>query len=163
PMKLPRRQFLHLGAGALALPAVSRIASAQAYPTRPIRLVIPFPPGGGTDAVGRPWAEKVKSLLGTVVVENIGGAGGAIAVSGVARAKPDGYTLLLAALGSTLVVLPIISGHPSYDPVKDFDPISLLAGASVAFVTPAALPVRTLNELIDYAESNPGKLSYGTA
>jgi tripartite-type tricarboxylate transporter receptor subunit TctC len=72
-MSLPRRQFLHMAAGAAALPAVSRIAWAQAYPTRPVRLVIPFPPGGAFDAVGRPWAEKMKSLLGTVVVENIGG------------------------------------------------------------------------------------------
>jgi hypothetical protein len=75
-MKLPRRQFLHVAAGAAAVPAVSRFASAQAYPTRPIRLVVPFPPGGVFDAIGRPWAEKVKSLLGTIVVENIGGGGG---------------------------------------------------------------------------------------
>ncbi|HEV7463071.1 MAG TPA: tripartite tricarboxylate transporter substrate binding protein, partial [Methyloceanibacter sp.] len=72
-MKLPRRRFLHLAAGAAALPAVSRIARAQAYPTRPIRLVIPFPPGGAFDTLGRPWADKMKLLLGTVVVENIGG------------------------------------------------------------------------------------------
>src|SRR5437870_3593711 len=77
-MKLPCRQFLHLAAGAAALPAVSRIARAQAYPSRPIRLVIPFPPGGAYDAVGRPWADKMKPLLGTVVVENIAGAGGSL-------------------------------------------------------------------------------------
>jgi len=77
-MKLPRRQFLHLAAGAAALPAVSRVARAQAYPTRPIRLVIPFPPGGGFDAVGRPWAEKIKPLLGTIVVENQGGGGSSL-------------------------------------------------------------------------------------
>src|SRR5262245_51153368 len=76
PHLLGRRQFLHLAASAAALPAVSRIARAQSYPTRPIRLVIPFPPGGGSDAIGRPWAEKVKGFLGTVVVENQGGAGG---------------------------------------------------------------------------------------
>jgi tripartite-type tricarboxylate transporter receptor subunit TctC len=85
-MKLPRRQFLHFAAGAAALPALSRMARAQAYPTRPIRLVIPFPPGGAFDAVGRPWADKMKPLLGTVVVENIGGAGASLGASAVARA-----------------------------------------------------------------------------
>jgi tripartite-type tricarboxylate transporter receptor subunit TctC len=91
-MKLPRRQFLQLAAGAAALPAVSRIARAQTYPTRPIRLVIPFPPGGGFDAVGRPWAEKIKPLLGTIVVENQGGGGSSLGAAAVARARPDGYT-----------------------------------------------------------------------
>src|SRR5260370_34728630 len=94
-MKLYRRRFLHLAAGAAALSAVSRIARAQAYPTRPIRLGIPFPPGGAFDAVGRPWAEKMKPLLGTVVVENIGGGGASIGASAVARARADGYPLLL--------------------------------------------------------------------
>src|SRR5262245_21342846 len=95
-MKLPhRRHFLHLAAGAGALPMVSRIAQAQAYPSRPIRLVIPFPPGGAFDALGRPWAERMKSLLGTVVVENIGGGGASLGAAAVARARPDGYTILL--------------------------------------------------------------------
>src|SRR5439155_2103576 len=98
-MKLPRRRFLHLAAGVAALSAVSRSAWAQAYPTRPIRLVIPFPPGGAFDAVGRPFAEKMKPLLGTMVVENIGGGGASIGAAAVARARPDGYTLLL---GGTL-------------------------------------------------------------
>src|SRR5438874_12767011 len=93
-MKLPRRQFLHLAAGAVALPAVSRFAWAQAYPSRPIRLVIPFPPGGAFDAVGRPMADKMKPLLGTVVIENIGGGGGSLGVAAVARARPDGHTLV---------------------------------------------------------------------
>src|SRR4051812_33830564 len=97
-MKLPRRGFLHLAAGAAAL-AVSRIASAQAYPSRPIRLLIPFPPGGSFDAIGRPWADKMKTLLGTVVVENQGGASGTIAATTVVRAQPDGYTLLMAGAG----------------------------------------------------------------
>jgi tripartite-type tricarboxylate transporter receptor subunit TctC len=87
-MRLPRRRFLHLAAGAAAVPAVSRIARGQAYPTRPIRLVIPFPPGGAFDAVGRPWAEKMKPLLGTLVIENIGGGGASIGAAAVARAQP---------------------------------------------------------------------------
>ena len=98
-MRLPRREFLHLTAGAAALPAISRIATAQAYPSRPIRLVIPFPPGGAFDALGRPWAERIKSLLGTVVVENIGGGGASLGAAAVARARPDGYSILL---GGTL-------------------------------------------------------------
>src|SRR2546421_6489824 len=113
-MKLPRRKFLHVAAGAAVLPAVSRIARAQAYPTRPIRLVIPFPPGGAYDAVGRPWAEKMKSLLGTVVVENIGGASGSIGAAAVARAPADGYTLLL---GGTLTHIneALLKSRPLYD------------------------------------------------
>src|SRR5712675_3699276 len=98
-MKVPRRRLLHLAAGAVALPVVARMARAQAYPARPIKLVIPFPPGGAFDAVGRPWAEKMKPLLGTVVVENIGGGGASIGAAAVARAQPDGYTILL---GGTL-------------------------------------------------------------
>ena len=96
---LPRRKFLHLTVGAAALPAVSRISRAQAYPTHPIRLVIPFPPGGAYDAVGRPLANKMKPLLGTVVIENSGGGGGSLGAATVARAQPDGYTILL---GGTL-------------------------------------------------------------
>src|SRR5258705_12034824 len=92
-MKRPRRRFLYLAAGAAALAADSRIARAQTYPARLIRLVIPFPPGGAFDAVGRPLADRMKPLLGTVVVENIGGAGGSLGVAAVARSRPDGYTL----------------------------------------------------------------------
>src|SRR5512145_72595 len=122
-MKLPRRTFLHMAAGVAALPAVSRIARAQAYPSRPIRLVIPFPPGGAYDAVGRPWAEKVKAPLGTVVVENIGGAGGSLGAAAVARARPDGYTILL---GGTLTHIneALLKSKPQYDAVKDLDPIA---------------------------------------
>src|SRR3954447_472441 len=116
---LPRRRFLQLAAGAAVLPAVARIAVAQSYPSRPIKLVIPFPPGGVNDAVGRPWADKMKGLLGTVVVENVGGAGGAVGALAVARAQPDGYTLLLGS-GGTQVIIPIASSQPQYDPVKAF-------------------------------------------
>jgi tripartite-type tricarboxylate transporter receptor subunit TctC len=93
-MKFPRRQFLHLAAGAAALPAVSRIARAQAYPSRPITIVVPYRAGGATDEIGHMLAERMKSSLGQpVVVENASGAGGTVAVGRVARAAPDGYTL----------------------------------------------------------------------
>jgi len=92
-MKLPRRrQFLHLAAGTAMLPAVSSFAWAQAYPTRPIRLVVPAPPGGIFDAIGRPLADKLKPALGRVFIENIGGGGGSLGGAAVARARPDGYT-----------------------------------------------------------------------
>src|SRR6266550_5619084 len=137
-MKLSRRQFLHLAAGAAALPAVSRIARAQAYPTRPIRLVIPFPPGGAFDAVGRPWAEKMKPLLGTVVVENIGGGGASIGAAAVARAQPDGYTILL---GGTLphVNETLLKSQPLYDPIKDLDPIASVAANCLSFAVNSAV------------------------
>jgi tripartite-type tricarboxylate transporter receptor subunit TctC len=161
-MKPVRRQFLHLVVGAVALPAVSRIARAQAYPTRPIRLVIPFPPGGAFDAVGRPWADKMKPLLGTVVVENIGGGGASIGAAAVARARPDGYTLLL---GGTLphVNEALLKSQPLYDPVKDLDPIASIAANCLCIAVNPAVPVQTLKELIAYAKANPGKLSYGHA
>ena len=94
-MKLRRRKFLHRAAGVAVLPATSRIARAQNYPTRPIRFVVPFPPGGALDTIGRPWAEQMKSRLGTLVVENIGGGGGSVGAAQASRARPDGYTLLL--------------------------------------------------------------------
>ena len=157
-----RRQFLHLAAYAAALPAASRLARAQAYPSRPIRLVIPFPPGGAFDAVGRPWADKMKPLLGTVVVENIGGGGGSLGVAAVARARPDGYTL---ALGGTITHVneALLKSRPQYDPVKDLDPIAGVAANVLSIAVHPAVPAQTLKEFIAYAKANPGKLSYGHA
>ncbi len=161
-MKLPRRRFLYVAAGAAALPALPRIARAQAYPTRPVRLVIPFPPGGAYDAVGRPWADKMKSLLGTVVVENIGGASGSLGAAAVARAQPDGYTILL---GGTLTHIneALLKSRPLYDPVKDLEPIASVAANVLGMVVHPAVPVQTVKEFIAYAKANPGKLSYGHA
>ncbi len=162
-MKLPhRRQFLHLAAGAVALPTVSRIATAQAYPTRPIRLVIPFPPGGAFDAVGRPWADKMKSLLGTVVVENNGGGGGSLGAAAVARARPDGYTLMLGGT-ITHVNEALLKSRPLYDPVKDLDPIATVAANFLCIAVHPSVPAQTFKEFIAYAKANPGKLSYGHA
>ena len=90
---------MRLVAGAAALPAITRVASAETYPARPIRLVVPFPPGGAFDAVARPWVEKMKPLLGTMIIENIGGGGSSLGAAAVVRARPDGYTILL---GGTL-------------------------------------------------------------
>jgi tripartite-type tricarboxylate transporter receptor subunit TctC len=161
-MKFPRRRFLHLAAGAAALPALWRIASAQTYPTRPIRLVVPFPPGGGYDAVARPWAEKIKPLLGTIIVENQGGGGSSLGASTVARARPDGYTILLGG-SSTHITEAILKNRPLYDPLKDLEPISNIAVAAFALAINASVPARTLKEFIDHVKANRGKLSYGHA
>jgi tripartite-type tricarboxylate transporter receptor subunit TctC len=159
-MRLPRRRFLHLVAGAAALPAVSGVARAQAYPERPIRLVVPFPPGGAFDAVGRPLADKMKPLLGTVVIENIGGGGASLGAAAVARARPDGYTILLGGT-QTHVNEALLKSRPLYDPVKDLDPIAGVAANVLCIAVHPTVPVQTLKELIAYAKANPGKLSYG--
>src|SRR5882757_6770288 len=159
-MKLPRRKFLHLAAGAAALPAVSRIARAQVYPARPIRLVIPFPPGGGFDAVGRPWAEKIKPLLGAMVIENIGGGGSSLGAAAVARAQPDGYTILLGG-SSTHITEALLKNRPLYDPLKDLEPISNIALSPFGFAINPAVPARTLMEFIELVKVNRGNLSYG--
>jgi len=161
-MIIPRRRFLGLTAGAAALPAITRRADAQSYPTRPIRLVIPFPPGGGYDAVGRPWAEKMKSLLGTVVVENQGGGGSSLGAAAVARSRPDGYSILLGG-SSTHVTEAILKSRPLYDPIKDLEPIANVVVAPLALAIHPAVPARTLGEFIAYAKANPGKLAYGHA
>ena len=161
-MKLPRRKFLHLAASAVVLPVISHTAVAQNYPTRPIRLVVPFPPGGAFDALGRPWAEKMKPLLGTVVVENIGGAGASLGAAAVAHARPDGYTILL---GGTLphVNEALLKRQPLYDPVKDLDPIVVVANIFLGIAVNSSVPAKTATELITYAKADPGKLSYAHA
>src|SRR5215208_2317235 len=158
-MKLSRRNFLHLSAGTAVLPAVSR-AWAQAYPTRPIKLVVPFPPGGAFDAVGRPWADRMKPLVGTVVVENIGGGGSSIGASAVARARLDGYTILLGGT-QTHVNETLLKSKPLYDPVKDLHPIAAIAANVLCITVHPSVPAQNLKELFAYAKANPGKLSYG--
>jgi tripartite-type tricarboxylate transporter receptor subunit TctC len=159
-MRVPRRELLRLAAAAAALPAASRMARAQAYPTRPVRLVVPFPPGGAFDAVGRPWADKVKPLIGTVVIENIGGGGSSLGAAAVARARPDGYTILLGGT-QTHVNEALLKSRPLYDPVKDLDPIAGVAANVLCVAVHPSVPAQTLKELIAHAKANPGKLSYG--
>jgi tripartite-type tricarboxylate transporter receptor subunit TctC len=157
-----RRDVLALGMAALPAMRLQWAFAQSKYPDRAIRLVIPFPPGGVYDAVGRPWADRIKPLLGTVVVENIGGAGGSLGAGAVARAQPDGYTILLGG-GGALVITPVAASRPPFDPIRDFEPIALLVTTGLAIVAHPSLPVKTLPELIDYAKRNPGKLSYGSA
>jgi tripartite-type tricarboxylate transporter receptor subunit TctC len=160
---MKRRDVLTLGTASLAAPLLAPFAAlAQAYPSRPIKLVVPFQPGGVVDVVGRLWAEKVKPQLGTIVVENIGGAGGTIGAQDVARAAPDGYTLLLGNT-STQVLNPVAMAKPPYDPVKDFAPVAIVAISSISIVVNPSLPAKNLKEFIEYGKANPGKLSYGSA
>src|SRR5689334_12013157 len=135
---MKRRTFLHLAAGAAALLVSSRIAKAQRYPARPIRLVVPFPPGGAFDALARPWADRIKPWLGTVIVENIGGGGASLGAATVARARPDGYTLLFGgSLPYTNEAL--LKTHPLYDPDKDLDPIMKVAVGNLSIAVHSSL------------------------
>jgi tripartite-type tricarboxylate transporter receptor subunit TctC len=161
-MKFSRRTLLHLAAGGAVLPALPRAALAQNFPTRSIRLVVPFAPGGAFDAIGRPWAERMKPLLGTVVVENIGGGGSSLGAAAVARAVPDGYTILLGGT-QTHVNETLLKARPLYDPVKDLVPIAGAAAYFLAIAVHPAVPAQNLDELVTYAKANPGKLSWGHA
>jgi tripartite-type tricarboxylate transporter receptor subunit TctC len=135
-------------------------AGAQSYPARPITLVVPFPPGGGNDALARTVAERMSKSLGQqVVVDNRGGAGGTVATRAVAKTAPDGYTILLAYTG-TLAINPSLYPNVGYDPRKDFVPIGLIAALSSVLTVHPALPARSVSELIAYARANPRKIDY---
>jgi tripartite-type tricarboxylate transporter receptor subunit TctC len=161
-MKLARRDFLTLTAGAAAVAGSAHSAAAALYPERPIRLVLPFPPGGVFDIVGRPWADKVKASLGSVFVDNQPGAGGSLAAQLVAHAPPDGYTIFLG--GSTIHLTEmILREHPLLDPMKELTPVSMLAITCFAIVVNPNVPADSLGELIAYIKANPGKMAFGSA
>jgi tripartite-type tricarboxylate transporter receptor subunit TctC len=160
-MKLPRRQFLHLAAGAGVLPALLRVARAQTYPSRPITMVVPYPAGGGTDVIGRAIAERMRVSLGQpVVIENVTGAGGSIGVGRVARATGDGYTITLGTW-STFVANGIAYALP-YSLLKDLEPIALIATQPHLIVAKKVMPANDLKGLITWLKANPGKASAGT-
>jgi tripartite-type tricarboxylate transporter receptor subunit TctC len=153
--------------GALAALAATALSPAGAraqsdYPNRTIKLIVPFAAGGVVDVIGRLWADKMKPLLGTVVVENQGGASGSIGAAEVARAAPDGYTLLLGNT-STQVLNPAIMARPPYDPAKDFVAVTIVANSAIALGVHPSVPANNLTELIAYIKANPGKTTYGTA
>ena len=162
--RVRRRDLLKLGSAALAVRGLSATTARAAsnYPERPVRLIIPFPPGGGFDAIGRPWGDRIKPLLGTVVVENQGGGGSSLGAASVAHSSADGYTLLLGG-SSTHVTEAILKTRPLYDPIKDLEPISNIAVSPFALAVHPSIPVATLAEFIDYDKANRGKLSYGHA
>jgi len=158
-----RRQVMTLGAAAMAVASLCVSAPSWAkYPDRPIRIVVAYPPGGTGDLVARVVADGLKSRLGTtVVVENQSGASGSIATAAVARAKPDGYTILLAG-NALFAILPHVR-KVAYDPVKDFTPIANISEAMRVLAVHPTVPVKTLAEFIAYAKQNPGKLNFGSA
>jgi len=158
---LRRRQVLSFLSAAASWPAFGSVSPAQTYPSRPIRLIVPFPPGGVNDTVARPWAEKMRNQLGSIVIENVGGAGGAVGAAAVARAAPDGYTLLLSPEG-TMLVTPIASKRPTYE-WTSFEPIALLVKSAVGFVVHPSAPFRTLKEAAAFAKTKSSNLSYATA
>src|SRR3954469_20883661 len=157
---LSRRHLLSVLSAAAGSSAFGAACGAESYPLRPIRLIVPLPPGGVNDTVARPWAEKMRDRLGPIVIENVGGAGGAIGAAAAARSAPDGYTLLLSP-ESTLLVTPIASKRPTYD-WKSFEPIAFLVKSAVGFVVHPSAPFRTLKEAAALAKSKPGSVSYAT-
>lgn len=147
---------------ALVMSALSVAASAQTYPVKPIRIIVPFVTGGGSDVTARMVAEKITPGLGQpVIVDNRGGASGNIGITAVAKAAPDGYTLLV--MSSNFAVNPSLYANAGYDPVRDFEPVSALTSYMFYLVVHPSLPTRSVKSLIALAKANPGKLSYASA
>jgi tripartite-type tricarboxylate transporter receptor subunit TctC len=160
-MKLLRRKFLQLAAGAAALPALSRSGFAQAYPSKPITMIVPYAAGGPTDTIGRILAERMQSSFGqTVIVENSTGAGGTIAVGRLARAAPDGYTIGIGQNGSHVVTGATYTRLP-YDLLTDFQPLTLLTDAPFFLAGKKTMPANDLKGLIAWMKANPGKATFG--
>jgi tripartite-type tricarboxylate transporter receptor subunit TctC len=158
-----RRRALSAGLACLTTTLLAPRSARAAYPDRPIRVIVPFAPGGATDVVGRLWADRIRPALGgTVIIENKASGGGALGAAEVARARPDGYTFLFGNT-STQVLLPVLMSHPPYDPLRDFTSIYILCLSPTVIVVHESVPAHTLQELIAYAKANPGKLSYGSA
>jgi tripartite-type tricarboxylate transporter receptor subunit TctC len=160
-MKLPRRNFLHLAAGAAALPAVAGIARAQSYPARPVRVIVPYAPGGPTDVFGRLIAQKLSEQLGRqFFVENIGGAGGNIGMGRAARADRDGHTVVMVA--TPLAINPSLYDSVPFDPIKDFDPVTLAVSTTTVLAVHPSVPAQTTRDLVALIRANPGKYSFAS-
>ena len=162
-MKFPRRTFMHLAAGAAALPAMPHGAWAQAYPSRqPVRIVVGFPPGGATDIMARLMGDWLTERLGQqFLIENKPGASGNIGIEIVAKAPPDGYTLLTVV--TPVAINPALFTNLPFDFMRDIAPVIYLARLAYVVVVNPSVPANTLPELIAYAKANPGKINYGSA
>jgi tripartite-type tricarboxylate transporter receptor subunit TctC len=152
--------LLTLALAAVAAPGLARAQPAD-WPTRPVRLILPFPPGGGTDILGRLIAEQLTANLGQpVVAENRGGAGGNVGAEAAAKSAPDGYSIVLVA--PSLAISPSLYSSLGYDPVKDFAPVSLVATVPNVMITNPEVPAKTLKEFIALAKSRPGEMNFGS-
>src|SRR6476620_4468314 len=161
-MKLPRRQFLHLAATAVALPAFSCIARAQAYPARPVRIIVGFAPGGGMDIMARLIGQWLSERFGQqFVIENRPGAGTNIATEAVVNAPPDGYTLLLAGFPNASNAT--LYGNLKFNFIRDTAPVAGIVRIANAMVINPSVPASTVPEFIAYAKANPGKINMGSA
>jgi len=158
-----RREFLAMAGATLATGFSTQASSqAQGWPERTVKLILPYAPGGATDAIGRPWADKLSQALGQqFVVENRGGASGMIGAEAAAKSAPDGYTFLLTP-NAPLSVLPTLRKTP-YDPVKSFEPVGRVGDVINGFVIHPSLGIKTFKEMIEYAKKNPGKLTYASS
>ena len=157
-MKLPRRKFLHLAAGAAALPFAPHVARAQAYPTRPVRLIVPLAPGGATDIVARLMGQWLSERLGQpFIIENRPGAGGNIGTDTVVKARPDGYTILMAS--TTNAINATLYDKLSFNFIRDIAPVATISRNTLVMVVHPSLPAKTVPEFIAYAKANPRKLN----
>jgi len=161
-MKFPRRAFVHLAVGATALPALSGVARAQAYPSRPARIVVGFPAGGATDIMARLMSDWLTERTGQqFLVENKPGASGSIGTEMVAKSPADGYSLLLTVTPNA--INPALYSNLGFDFIRDFAPVIYLARLAYVVVVNPSVPAKTLPEFIAYAKANPGKINYGSA
>ena len=157
-MNLPRRKFLHLAAGAAALPFAPHVASAQVYPTRPVRLIVPLAPGGATDIVARLMGQWLSERLGQpFIIENRPGAGGNIGTDTVVKARPDGYTILMAS--TTNAINATLYDKLSFNFIRDIAPVATISRNSLVMVVHPSIPAKTVPEFIAYAKANPRKLN----
>jgi tripartite-type tricarboxylate transporter receptor subunit TctC len=160
-MSLLRRQFLQLAAGTAVMPAFSTIAASQTYPVRPVRVLVPYAPGGPSDILARIVSQKLSERLGKqFYVENVGGAGGNIGMGQGARATPDGYTVLVVP--PNIVVNPAMYDSVPYDPYRDFDPVTVAVSSPTVLTVHPSLPVQTVKELVDLIKSSPGRFSFAS-
>jgi len=160
-MKLPRRRFLHLAAGVAALPAVSRVARAQAYPSRPVRLIVGFAAGGPTDITARLIGQWLSERLGQqFIIENRPGAASNLAVEAVVRAPPDGYTLLV--VGATNTVNSTLYEKLSFNLIRDIAPVATTSREPLIMVVNPAVSAKTVAEFVTHAKAHPGKINFGS-